>query len=160
MADARFEDGAEKPVRLMAANEEDLPVISALLQDALIESRNISWMKRHGRVAILMSRFRWEDQAAAQRSGRPFERVQSMLVIDSARALRAQGVSPRDPDLILSALSLDFMARVDGSGTLTLTLSGDGALAVDVECIDIRLQDVSRPYLSHSNQVPDHKIDG
>lgn len=160
MADARFEDGAEKPVRLMAQSAEDLPVISALLQDALIDSKNISWMKKHGRVAILMSRFRWEDRVAAERSGRPFERVQSMLVIDSARGLRASGVSPKDDDLILSVLALEFGETADGAGTLTVTLSGDGALAVDVECVDIRLQDVSRPYLSNSNRIPDHDIDG
>ena len=35
--DARFEDGADRPVRLAALDAEDLRVISALVQDSVLD---------------------------------------------------------------------------------------------------------------------------
>ena len=40
MTDARFEDGAERALRLRAETPEDLAVISALTQDALAEVKD------------------------------------------------------------------------------------------------------------------------
>jgi len=160
MTDARFEDGVENPVRLFVEDQEDLPIVSALVQDGLVQTDNISWMRQKSRVALLISRFRWEDHDAAERSNRPFERVQSMLVIDSASSFRAQGISPSDKELVTVVLSVSFEPGKDGAGTVHITLAGDGALAVEVECLDIRLQDVSRPYLAKSSKAPDHEIGG
>lgn len=159
MTDARFEDGAEDPVRLWAQGAEDLDVISALLQDSVVESADISWMRSRRRLAVLVKRFRWEDADAAARRKRPFERVQSMLVIDGVDRVRAQGVNPRDKTLILSLLGLSFDPGEDESGSLLLAFSGEGELAVDVECVDVRLQDVSRPYQAQSAQAPSHRTD-
>jgi hypothetical protein len=39
---------------------------------------------------------------------------------------------------------------------LTLTLAGDGAIALEVEALELRLEDVSRPYLAPSRRAPDH----
>ena len=159
MADARCEDGTEKPVRLLAQEPDDLPVISTLVQDAVVQVSDVSWMKSQRRVAILLSRFRWEDHDAAKKAGRPFERVQSMLVVDSVLSFRANGVAPADKDVVLSVLSLSFEKTEDGAGTFRITLAGDGELALDVECVDIRLQDVSRPYQARAASAPDHKLD-
>jgi len=40
--DARFEDGAERPLRLKALDAEDLSVISALAQDAVFPAREMT----------------------------------------------------------------------------------------------------------------------
>ena len=60
------------------------------------------------------------------------------------------GVDPRDRDLVLSLLSLTFEPGEDGAGTLRLILAGDGEIALDVECLDVRLADVTRPYIARS----------
>ncbi len=159
MADARFEDGVENPVRLLVQDLPDLPVVSALIQDALVQPENISWMKGKRRVAILLARFRWEDQDDAKTAGRPFERVQSLLLVDGVLGFRAQGIKPGASDVVLSVLSMHFEAGEDGAGVVRFTLAGDGELAMDVECLDIRLQDVSRPYVAKAKSAPDHKIE-
>ena len=72
MTDARFEDGAERALRLRAETPEDLAVISALTQDALAEVKDAAWTPKRRRFSVLLTRFRWEDAAAARREGRPF----------------------------------------------------------------------------------------
>lgn len=157
--DARFEDAVEAPIRLRAENAEDLVVISALVQDAVTETSRAAWMPRRHRFTLLLNRFCWEDAERARRSGRPFERVQSLLTIDCALRVRSHGIDPRDRDLVLSLLALEFEPGEDGAGTLNIILAGDGTLAVDVECLDVSLIDVSRPYVARASSLPAHGED-
>jgi Protein of unknown function (DUF2948) len=151
MADARFEDGAEKPVNLLAQDADDLAVISALVQDAVLSASDMRWTRSKRRFALLINRFRWEDSA-----NHAPERVRSLLVIEDVMVVKGQGVDRRDPDMVLSLLSLAFAPGDDGTGVLTLTFAGDGAIAVGVEALEVSLKDVTRPYLAPSRQTPKH----
>ena len=69
-------------------------------------------------------------------------------------------VNPRDPDQIFAVLSIAWEGAEDPedpSGTLRVTLSGDGEIAVDAEYLDLRLEDVTRPYLAPSGKAPEHE---
>lgn len=156
MADARFEDGAEAPLRLEARDADDLRVIAALVQDAVFAVTELRWSRRRHEVAILLNRFRWEDRAAAERAGRGYERVQALILFRGVLALRAQGLDPADKDVILSLLDIAFEPGPEGAGRVVLMLAGDGALALEVEALEVVLADVTRPYLAPSGKAPDH----
>ncbi len=159
MSDARFEDASDAPLRLKAESGEDVPVIAALLQDAVVPSAEISWMPRRRSFAALVNRFRWEDKEAAEAAGRPYERARAMLVIESVLRVSANGVDPRDKDLVLSVLDLIYEPGEDEAGRLRLILAGDGEIAMDVECVDIRFADVTRPYRAPTGKAPAHRTD-
>ena len=157
MVDARFEDGDEGPLRLIVQSVEDLSVLSALVQDAVFPATEMRFDRKARRFAILLNRFRWEDEAASKAAGRPYERVRSLLVIDDVLKVRTQGIDPRDKEMVLSLLSMSFAETAEGAGTVMLVLAGDGAVAVDVEVLDLRLDDVTKPYIAPSRQMPQHK---
>lgn len=162
MTDARFEDAADRPLRLAAESVEDLAVISALIQDSVGLARDFVWMRRKRRFALFLNRFRWEDRIRAERAGRPYERVRSVALIENVLAVRASGLDPRDPDLALSLLQISFAPSADPedpSGLLRLVLSGDGELEIEVEALEIRLEDVTRPYVAPSGKAPAHPED-
>jgi hypothetical protein len=156
MTDARFADGAEAPLHLIAQDADDVKVISGLLQDAVLPITEMRRVERARRFALLVNRFRWEDRLAADVAGRPYERVRSLLVVEDVLAVRTQGIDRADTDQVLSILALEFVPGVDGTGTLTLVLAGDGAVALDVEALEVRLEDVTRPYRAPSGKVPQH----
>ncbi len=156
MTDARFEDGDDAPLALRALAPDDLPVLSALLQDAVFPITEMVYDRKRRRFALLVNRFRWEDRAAAQAAKRGFERVQSLLVVQDVLAVRTQGIDRGDHDTVLSLLGVQFVPGTDGAGRLDLTLAGDGAIALTVEVVDLALRDVTRPYLAPSGKVPDH----
>ena len=161
MDDARFEDGAapgDVPLRLAVESIEDLGGASALLQDAVGKTGEISWMPRRRRLALLVNRFRWEDRETADRQRRPYERVRTAVVFDSVLNVRTRGLDPTDKETLFALLSLEFEPGEDGAGKLTLQLAGDGDLALDVECLDIRLSDMSRPWIAKAG-APDHKLE-
>lgn len=158
MADAKFEDGAEQSLSLKAEAAEDLPVLSALIQDAVLPVEELRWDRRARRVSLLINRFRWEDRAEAEKAGRPYERVRALLVIGGVTALSSQGFDRSEKDVVLSLLALDWQPGEDGAGRLVLTLAGDGAVAATVECIDVTLRDVTRPYVAPSRHMPNHPL--
>jgi hypothetical protein len=166
MTDARFEDGAERPLRLAAQDAADLRVIAALVQDAVLSGADMTWQPRQRRFALLINRFRWEDHAAAQAARRPPERVRSVLTFGDVTRVAQQGLDRRDADTVLSLLTLDYSpdspsASADtpaGPGRVTLILAGDGAVALTVECLDVTLSDVTRPYAAPARRAPHHDL--
>ena len=156
MTDAKFEDGGEDPLRLVAQDVEDLKVISTLVQDAVLPVTELAYDAKRRRFAILLNRFRWEDRVEAERVGRAYERVRSVLVVEDVQKVQSFGFDRAEKDLVLSLLSMEFEPGEDGTGRLTLTLAGDGAIAVAAEWLNVTLADVSRPYLAPSGRAPHH----
>ena len=154
--DATFEEGGEAPLRLRADDADDLAVLSTLVQDAVFPGNEMTWRRNQRQFALLLNRFRWEDLPAAEQRARPYERVQSVLVIEDVLGVSSQGVERGDKNTILSLLSVSFEPGEEGSGRVVLTLAGDGAVAVDVEVLDVTLEDVTRPYVAPSKSAPHH----
>ncbi len=154
--DARFEDGGEKPLYLAADDAEGVTVLSALVQDAVMTAADMTLDRKARRLALLLNRFRWEDRAAAERGGRAYERVRSLLIVDGVLSVASQGVGRGDGDTVLSVLDLAWTPGADGTGMVTLTLAGDGAIRASVECLDLTLRDVTRPYRALSGKAPGH----
>ena len=152
--DARFEDGRERPLNLGAVDAEDLKVISALVQDAVLPATEMSWRPRERRFALLINRFRWEDSV---RSRHAPERVRSVLGFEDVMGVASQGIDRRDADTILSILSVDFEEIEDGTGHVLLTFAGDGGLRLSVEALGVSLKDVTKPYVAPSKLVPQHE---
>lgn len=156
MVDASFEDGREAPLNLGAEDSDDLKIISSLVQDAVLPVTEMTWRAADRRFALLLNRFRWEDRDQAERRGRGYERVQSLLVFDNVLGVASQGIDRTDKDLILSLLSVSFEPGDDCTGEVLLTVAGDGAIRLSVEALDVTLKDVTRPYLAPSRHAPQH----
>jgi len=153
VTDARFEDGHEAPLHLGAMEEEDLKVLSSLVQDAIFPVTEMTWRPRERRFALLLNRFRWEG-AGRDRHGA--ERVQSVLAVDQVQRVASQGIDRSDRDLVLSLLSVAWEPAEEGAGHVLITLAGDGAIRLEVEALEVTLKDVTKPYRAPSGKTPDH----
>ncbi|MBN9888512.1 DUF2948 family protein [Salipiger abyssi] len=152
MTDARFEDAGGAPLNLGAMDPEDLQVLSALLQDAVLTVGDVAFQKRHQRLTLLVNRLRREDGQHVQ----PPERVRALVSVENVLGVSSQGVAREERDTVLSLLSVDFEPGEEGSGFVVFTLAGDGALRARVEALELRLRDVTRPYRAVSGRMPDH----
>jgi hypothetical protein len=156
MADARFEDGVDAPLRLIAQDAEGLGIFSALLQDAVFPINDMTYA-RGRRFALILNRFRWEDRLAAEAQGRAYERVRSLLVFENVLSVRTSGIDRAQGDTILSLLQIAFAPGVEGAGMVTLILAGDGAIQLEVEAVEAQLNDVTQPYAAPSRKMPQHR---
>ncbi|MEM7711439.1 MAG: DUF2948 family protein [Pseudomonadota bacterium] len=148
--DARFHDGDDRPLQLWATDAEDLQVVSALCQDAVLQASDMRWRRGDRTLALLLNRFRWENGV------RTPERVRTLLIATDIRQVRGQGVVPGDADTVLSLLSVEWVPGEDADGTLRLTFAGDGVVEAGAECLDLTLRDVTKPYGAPSGKAPDH----
>ncbi|MCK0167360.1 DUF2948 family protein [Jannaschia sp. S6380] len=148
--DARFHDADAGPLRLWATDADDLQVVAALVQDAVLPASEMTWQKGARRFAMLVNRFRWEHGT------RTPERVQTVLTASDVTHVRGQGVVPGDADTVLSLLTLEWEAGADADGCLRLTFAGDGVVEVACDCLDLRLRDVTAPYAPPSGKAPSH----
>ncbi|QFS82330.1 hypothetical protein FIU97_05990 [Roseivivax sp. THAF40] len=151
--DARFEDATPKPLNLGALDIDDLAVLSALVQDAVLPATEISFSRKERRLALLINRLRHEETRA------DVERVQAVLSVENVLKVASQGVTRGDADTILQILSIAFQPGEDGAGFVEITLAGDGAIRAEVEALELRVKDVTRPYLAPSGKRPDHPLD-
>ena len=156
--DARFEDAraSDRPLRLLAESADDLAVISSLVQDAVGKAGDIAWMPKKRRLVVLVNRFRWEDSAGAEQAHRPFERVRSAVTVEGVLKVRARGVSPANRDQVFELLAIVFEPAEGCAGTLTLTLAGEAEIAVEVECLELTLADLTRPWAAKAAKAPEH----
>ena len=141
-------------LKLMAVDAEDLQVISACCQDAVMRVSDVDYRPSEARFIIAMNRFAWEK---AGNKSQPDERRKSVLHFEKVLGVKTQGINPRDKDTVLSLLSVSFSEKTAPSGTIELTFAGDGAIALEVECIEAQLGDLSAAWEASSR--PNHEAD-
>ena len=148
MTDARFED-TYRPLRLLARDEEDLRIVASLCQDAVLTAADMGYENGPRRFGLLLNRFRWEERRD------PPERVRALLAFEDVMRVRTDGID-RGSDDVLSLLDIAWEPGEDGTGAVTLTFAGDGAIRLDVEALEAQLRDVTKPYLAPSGKAPGH----
>ncbi len=147
-----------RPLSLMAVDAEDLQVMSAMLQDAVLAVRDMTWHAGQRRFAMLSNRFRWEAGNFGARRKRIAERTRSLLVADGVLGVSSRGIDLSERDRVLSLLAIEFEEGEKPGGVLVARMAGDGAVRLDVECLDVTLRDVTRPYSAPSGSVPVHDL--
>ena len=154
---ACVQEGSDRPLKLRADDVEDLQILSALVQDAVLPASEMTWDHKRRRFACLINRFRWEAVQEGDERDLHLERVQAVLAVDDVIAVRRQGPAPDvSQDIVLSLLMLGFQPGGDGMGRVVLTFAGDAAVEVEVEAINITLQDVTCTYDAPSQRTPEH----
>ena len=128
-------------LRLLAQDEEDLKIISAHLQDAVMRIGDLAYLARHRRFAALVNRFCREDCE----EGNFGVRVRAGLHFDGVLKVQSQNLRQDDPDAVAVLLAIDFTPQTDGGGLIDLLVSGGGRIRLEVECIDAALRDITEP---------------
>jgi hypothetical protein len=124
-------------LKLRAEDEEDLSVVSACLQDAIVARVDMAWLKDEGRFALVVSRFCWE---CCPEEG-PRERVHTGISFDRVTAVRHRGLPEAERDRMLSLLAI---RRIDGG--IHLDFAGGGTIRLEADRIMCHLQDLDEPW--------------
>jgi hypothetical protein len=144
-----------KELTLAAEDAEDLEIISARLQDAVTQVKDLVWLPKSRRFACLFNRFKWEE--AAETKSKVNLRVKSRLYFDDVRSVKSQKLRRDAPDSVLSLLAIRFApnGQDDPSGIVELVFAGGALIHVDVESINAGLTDVSGDWAARGR--PDHE---
>lgn len=128
-------DLAAEPLKLIALDADDLSVISAHLQDAVLKRGDIVWLPGEKRFVLALRRFDWEGAAQGQK-----RRRLSALHFERVTAARSTKIAAEDA--VLSLLAVTFTGSGDPAGQVTLHFSDGAAIRLDVECIEAQMKDL------------------
>ena len=127
-------------LKLKAFDEDGLTIISSLCQDSIIKKNEYDYDEKSKRFAILMNRFCHE--------ARDKQRIRTAIHFDYVENLKTKNIIKDDKDETLVLLAIKFDEIKKPSGSITLEFSGNKAINLSVENIEVFLTDIGEPWLT------------
>jgi hypothetical protein len=138
-------------LKLLALDNEDLDVISAATQDAVVRVGDMGFAKADNRFALLMNRFAWEE------GGKTRQRKRAALHFDRVTDVKVAGINTEAVDGVLERITIRFSpaATEVPEGTVELAFAGGGTIRLAVECLEARLQDLGAAWAAKATPAHD-----
>lgn len=136
-------------LRLSALDTEDLAIISAQMQDAVLLAGDMSYDPKRKQFVVLANRFAWDAPEAPQRrrTGLHFDRVLSVKTLNMKHL---------EKDEVLALLSVTFAELDAPSGEVLLAFADGATVRLSVECLECRMSDLGPAWAAKA--VPRHDI--
>lgn len=137
------EDGAA--FKLRAEDADDLAVISACLQDALVAVRDLAFVPEDHTFLMVANRFRWERASRPARGAAGYQRTLCGITFGAVVGVSYHGFRRSEDARILSLLAI--RPGRDGEGDAILLEFSDGAaIRLGVSRILCHAQDLGEPW--------------
>jgi Protein of unknown function (DUF2948) len=143
-----------QPLKLVALDEDDLAVISAHVQDAVMKVENLDYARPAKQFLLAMNRFAWETASSGMRPNN--ERRQSVLSFARVLSVKTHRVDRTQKADVLELLAVRFLPGEAPAGTIELDFAGNATVRLEVECIEARLTDTGGAWRASSR--PAHKV--
>ena len=140
-------------LKLLALDEQDLEVIAAYTQDAIIRVADMGFAKSDKRFALLMNRYAWEEGDSSLKG----QRRRSAIHFDHVLEVRSSGINLQSLDGVLDLLTIAFEPSDVPAGTVEMRFAGGGTIQLVVECLELRLNDLGASWAARA--VPGHPAD-
>jgi len=152
-------------LKLIAFDKEDLGVISAQLQDAVLRVGDMKYLPKQKRFVGIANRFDWQKfaedtQSSKAKAGADYERRRSAVRFERVNAVKIHGFDLNDKRTALALLAVTYEPTAGAEspeGDVTLTFSGGAAIRLGVECIEVELKDLGAVWAT--KRPPEHPED-
>jgi len=139
-------------LKILALEPDDLSIISAYMQDAVIRLADIEYSRKSRQFVLVVNRFEANTEGQAKTGHRRRTGISFSQVINVRTKNIRQGVD----DAILSLLVVEFVAAKKGpEGIINLTFSGGGTIELEVECVEVQMEDLGPRWAT--GNVPVHE---
>lgn len=147
-------------VKLIALDAQDLSVLSAHLQDAIVRVGDMAYLPREKRFALLCNRFDAADGFARSTRGKGrFTRRRAGLRFERVIGAQLSGIDLGDAKrfLVLLTATYEPLAGSEPEGYVKLLFAGGAAVRLHVECVEAGLTDLGAAW--QTSRRPSHGAD-
>ncbi len=144
----------EKNLKLIARTEEDLRVVSAHLQDAIVNVSDIANLKKNKIFLIQLNRFMWED--IEKGVFRKNKRIRTILKFDNVISAYSKNIKQSKNDKFLDFLTIESNLMPDNNYEMKIVFAGDLIIRIISEVIEVTLDDQGEPW--NTKNIPKHKV--
>jgi hypothetical protein len=141
-------------LKLAALDQEDLEVLSAHLQDAVLTVADIRYLPKERKAVFVMNRFVWDKEP--DKRSKEHERRRSALSFAQVSAMKVQNINQRARGAVLELLAVTFEPGDEPSGRILLAFAGGASLELSVECIEAQLADLGAAWSTPN--LPQHDL--
>ena len=142
-----------KNLKLIARTEEDLRVVSAHLQDAIVNINDIANLKKNKILLLQLNRFMWED--IEKGVFRKNKRIRTILKFENVIKVKSKNINLVDKDKFLDFLTIETQQMIDNNYEMKLLFAGNSILKVTSEVIEVTLDDQGQAW--DTKHKPKHK---
>ena len=128
-----------KNLKLIARTVEDLRVVSAHLQDAIVNINDIANLKKNKILLLQLNRFMWED--VEKGLFRKNKRIRTILKFENVIKGKSRNINLARKDKFLDFLTIETNQMTDNNYEMKILFAGDSILKVIVEVIEVTLDD-------------------
>jgi hypothetical protein len=149
-------------LKLIALDAEDLAVLSAHLQDAVLKVGDLAFLPREKRFAAVANRFDWADAldsetGKAGNGNKPYARRRAALRFERVLSAQVHGLDLTNKGAVASLLAISFEPGDAPAGHVLLQFADGSAIRLNVECIEAELRDLGPVWQAKSR--PRHPDD-
>ena len=141
-----------KNLKLIAKTEEDLRVVSAHLQDSIVNVADIASLKKNKIFLMQLSRFMWED--VEKGVFRKNKRIRTILKFENVLKVTSKNINQNKNDRFLDFLAIETFKMPDKNYEMNLIFSGDTVIKLITEALELTLDDQGLPW--ESKNKPKH----
>ena len=143
-------------LKLVALDGDDIEIISAHLQDALVRAGELLWQPRERRFVMALNRFGWMNavEIAGKSELQDYRRCRTALRFERVISCKYRDLDRTNKEATLNLLAVEFAERDSPAGIVTLTFSGGSAIRLEVECLEAELADLGEIFAAEA--CPDH----
>jgi hypothetical protein len=147
-------------LKLVALDRDDIEVVSAHVQDALVRVADIFWQPREHRFVMALNRFDWvtASDAKGDSTKADYRRCRTALRFERVLSCKCRNVDQSNKDARLNLLAVEFVERGPPAGVVTMTFSGGGVIRLEVECLEAELADLGEVFTADA--CPNHFASG
>ena len=128
-----------KNLKLIARTDEDLRIVSAHLQDSIVNTKDIANLKKNKIFLMQLNRFMWED--VEKGAFRKSKRIQSILKFDNILDVYSKNIYQKKKDRFLDFLAIETKSLSDKSYEIKLNFAGDILIKLNAEIVECFLED-------------------
>lgn len=142
-------------LKLVALDRDDIEVVSAHVQDALVRIADIFWQPREHRFVMALNRFDWMTAADAKaESNANYRRCRTALRFERVISCKCRNLDQSNKDARLNLLAVEFVERDAPAGLVTMIFSGGAVIRLEVECLEAELADLGEIFVAGA--CPNH----
>jgi hypothetical protein len=147
-------DSCTDELKLVALDKDDIEVVSAHVQDAMVKVGDIFWQPREHRFMLVLNRFDWMSAVDGKMDKADYRRCRTALRFERVSACKCRNLDQTDKAALLNLLAVEFSENDAPAGVVSLIFSGGGVIRLDVECLEAELADLGE--VSVAALCPDH----
>ncbi len=143
-----------KNLKLVAKTKEDISVLSAHLQDSIVNVSDIANLEKNKILLIQLNRFMWED--VEKGVFRKNKRIRTILKFENVLKVLSKNIYQTKKDQFLDFLTIETNLMPDNNYEMKIVFAGDSMIRIISEVIEVTLDDQGEAW--DTKNMPKHKV--